>query len=191
MRKTFTLITTLSACLLFTGCSSLISSTTETPIKDNSGERTLGSYVEDEIIETKAMVNLNKGSESLRNASVSVTSFNGIVLLTGQAPNDETRAEAEAIVKNIRKVRKVHNELKLSGVSSALIYTNDLFLTLRSKSQLLLNDQAPGNRIKVVTDGGTVFLMGLVTRDEANKAVEVISTINGVERIVKIFEYIN
>ncbi|GGO82561.1 phospholipid-binding protein [Marinobacterium nitratireducens] len=180
----------LGSLVLLSGCSSLISATRDEPIQEDRGERTLGNYLEDEVIETKTLVNLSKGSQALSQAHVSVTSYNGLVLLTGQVPSDATRAEAEKIASQIREVRKVHNELQIAGPTSAIVRTNDAYLTSRVKLKLYAEKNLEGGRIKVVTENGTVFLMGLVSKNEADVAVKITRQITGVQKIVKVFEYI-
>lgn len=189
--KTLALIAGLGLSVLISGCSDVISAGRQEPIQEDPGHRTVGSYIDDEVIETLSMVNLNKGSELMKASNISVTSYNGIVLLTGQAPSDAARQEAEQIVSQVRKVRKIHNEVKISGISSALARTNDTWLTTKVKGELLINESIDGARIKVVTDSSTLYLMGLVSQQEADRAVEIVRSIAGVEKIVKVFEYVN
>ncbi|QEW05759.1 BON domain-containing protein [Nitrincola iocasae] len=175
---------------ILSGCANLVSSARETPIEENEGRRTIGSYIEDNSIEFKAKVNINKGSQALSQSNINVTSFNGQVLLTGQVPDESTKAEATDVVKQLREVRKIHNELEISGPTSMMIRANDTYLTGRVKAQLLADKSTNGMRIKVISENGTVFLMGLVTNQEGDLAVEVVRNIVGVNRIVKVFEYI-
>lgn len=189
--KSASLIAGLTFSLLISGCSDLISAGREQPIQEDPGNRTVGSYIDDEVVETLSMVNLNKGSELMKASNISVTSYNGIVLLTGQAPSEEARIEAEQIVSQVRKVRKIHNEIKISGISSALARTNDTWVTTKVKAELLTKETIDGSRVKVVTDGGVVYLMGLVSPHEAETAIEIVRNISGVEKIVKVFEYVN
>jgi osmotically-inducible protein OsmY len=189
--KILALIAGLSFTAILSGCSDVISASREEPIRENPGNRTVGAYIDDEVIETLSLVNLNKGSDEMKASNISVTSYNGLVLLTGQAPSETARVEAEQIVSQIRKVRKIHNEIKIAGVSSAIARSNDLWLTTKVKAQLLTNDAIEGSRIKVVTDSSTVYLMGLVTMQEADNAINIVRNIAGVEKIVKVFEYVN
>ena len=189
--KSLLLITGISFSVFLTGCSDVISAGRQDPIKEDPGHRTVGSYIDDEVVETLSMVNLAKGSEQMEASNISVTSYNGVVLLTGQAPNEAARSEAEQIVSQVRKVRKIHNEIKISGVSSAIARTNDTWLTTKVKAQLLTDESVDGARIKVVTDSSTVYLMGLVNTQEADTAVNIVRGIPGVEKIVKVFEYVN
>lgn len=187
--KKLTLLLLLSVFIL-SGCSTLVSSTRETPIEENEGRRTLGNYIEDNSIEFKSKVNLNKGSQALSQSNISVNSFNGQVLLTGQVPDERTKQEASEVINQLREVRKIHNELEIAGPTSMMIRANDTYLTGRVKAQLLADNRTNGMRIKVVTENGTVYLMGLVTRHEGEVAVEVVRNIVGINRIVKVFEYI-
>lgn len=176
--------------LLLSGCASIVSSTREAPIEENEGRRTIGNFIEDNSIEFKAKVNINKASPALSQSNISVNSFNGQVLLTGQVPDQRTKDEATQVVSQLREIRKVHNELEIAGPTSLMIRANDTYLSGRVKAQLLADNRTHGMRIKVVTENGAVYLMGLVTRQEADVAVEVVRNIVGVNRIVKVFEYI-
>ncbi len=180
------------ACILGTlsGCASMVSATREEPIPEDQGSRTLGSYVEDEIIENKTLVNLSKASVTVRDAHISVTSFNGVMLLTGQVPNEATKQEAEQVAMQTRKVRKIHNELEIAGPTSTIVRANDAYLTSRVKLQLLGDIDIEGGRFKVVTENSSTYLMGLVTQKEGDKAVNSVRTVPGIRRIVKVFEYI-
>jgi len=188
MKKT--LLLPLIASLLLGGCASIIDASRKDPIQKDPGSRTIGAYIDDELIETKATVNLAKASPAVQNSNISITSFNGTVLLTGQIANDQARAEAEATVSQIQNVKRVHNELIISGNSAPLARSNDTWITTKVKTLLLANENAEGGRIKVVTENGVVYLMGLVTQAEADTAVNIVRSINGVQKIIKVFEYI-
>lgn len=184
------LIAIVLASTLVSGCSNLISATREEPIRENQGSRTLGSYLEDEAIETKVLVNISKGSEALAQSHINVVSYNGQVLLVGQVPSEQVKQEAERVTNHARHVRKIHNELEIAGPTSTIVRSNDVYLTSRIKVQMLADSTIEGNRIKVVTENGVVYLMGLVRRDEADRAVEITRSVTGVLKIVKVFEYI-
>lgn len=188
MKQVLPLLLLLSAFL--TGCSTIVSSTRETPIDEHEGRRTIGNYIEDNSIEFKVKVNINKGSQALADSNISVNSFNRQILLTGQVPNERVKAEAAEVASQVREVRKIHNELEIAGPTSMMIRANDTYLSGRVKAQLLADRNTEGMRIKVVTENSTVYLMGLVTPAEADLAVEVVRSIVGVRKIVKVFEYI-
>lgn len=151
--------------------------------------RTSGSFVEDEAIEWKARTQIN---EALRGKiNVSVTSFNRHVLLTGEAINEETRSRAEAIVRELQNVRGVTNELIIAGASSLASRSNDTLITSKVKAQMLKDPRFAAQHVKVVTENSVVYLMGLVTRQEADDAVDVARSVAGVQKVVKVFEYLN
>ncbi|NRP15607.1 MULTISPECIES: BON domain-containing protein [unclassified Marinobacterium] len=175
---------------LVTGCSTIVSSSREEPIREDIGNRTLGNIIEDEAIELKVMVNLSKGSAPLAQSHINVKSFNGQVLLTGQVPNENVRQEAEQIVGQTREVKRIHNELEIAGPSSTIVRSNDIYLTSRVKLKLLSDKSIEGLRVKVVTENGIVYLMGLVSQREADQAVAIVREVPGVQRIVKVFEYV-
>ena len=182
------IITTLT---LLGGCANIVGFMQgDQPIRENPGKRTLGTTLDDEIIETKALVNIRKSSKQFAGANVSVTSFNGVILLTGQVPTQEVRQTAGEVVQKVRGVRRVHNELQIAGVTSGIIRSNDLWLTAKVKTMMVARKSVDANRIKVVTENGVVYLMGLVSNAEAEAAVNVARNVAGVQRIVKIFEYI-
>lgn len=151
---------------LGTGCASLVSLTSgPDPIRETPGKRTIGSVIDDEVIETKVLVNIRKTTPGVEHANISVTSFNGVVLLTGQVPSEAAREQSASVAHNVRKVRKVHNELQVSGPTSGLARSNDTWLTSKVKTRMFANAGVPATRIKVVTENGTVFLLGLVTQE--------------------------
>jgi len=180
----------LTSTVLTSGCATIIGATREEPIQEDSSSRTLGRYLEDEAIETKILVNVGKGSQALAQSHVNVVSYNAQVLLIGQVPDENVKREAEAIARQTQHVRKVHNELDIAGPTSTIVRSNDVYLTSRVKVQMLADERIAGNRIKVVTENGVVYLMGLVNRQEADLAVEITRSIVGVRKIVKVFEYI-
>ncbi len=157
--------------------------------------RTAGTIIDDEAVELKAAARIAKDPE-LHNGHVSVTSFNGIVLLSGQAPTEEAKARATEIVRRIPKVRRVYNELAVAAPNSMMVRTSDTLLTAKVKTRLF-KVKGPGLekfsplRVKVVTENGTVYLMGLVRHREADAATEAARRIKGVQRVVRLFEYLD
>ncbi|OMH36524.1 BON domain-containing protein [Motiliproteus sp. MSK22-1] len=181
----------LATALALTGCSDIIKATSEGPIQDDPKSRTTGNFIDDELVEIKTLVNIGKASKALSNAHISVTSYNGIVLLTGQVPSEESRALAESVAKQTRKVRKVHNELTISGPTSHIVRTNDAWITTKVKASMLGSDKVNAADVKVVTENGIVYLLGLVSRQEADRAVGLVRESHGVQKIVKMFEYVD
>ncbi|WP_421711714.1 BON domain-containing protein [Alcanivorax sp.] len=173
------------------GCASLSKGMSEEPVDQNHGKRTFGAFIEDGNIERKVAVNLARASAELDESRIVVVSYNGNVLLAGQVANDDLKAQAGNIAEQVRPVRHVHNELQVVGSNSFLARTNDTWLTSKVKSRLLINGEAPGWRTKVVTENGVVYLMGLLTHEEADAVVEQVQKVYGVQKIVKIIEYID
>jgi osmotically-inducible protein OsmY len=182
----------LTLCLSISGCSSFLTATRDKPIEDDRGTRTFGSKIDDSLIETKVAVNVAKANPDLDEGShIIVTSFNGIVLLAGQTPRADLKALAEQAASAVQRVKKVNNELQVMPPSSILARNNDAWLTTKIKTQMLTDNTIPGSRIKVVTENGIVYLLGLVTQQEATRATNLVQGVSGVQKIVKLFEYID
>jgi osmotically-inducible protein OsmY len=182
----------LTLCLGISGCSSVVNASREAPIDDDRGTRTLGSKIDDSLIETKVAVNVAKANPDLDNAShIVVTSFNGVVLLAGQTPRADLKQLAEQTASQVQKVKKVNNELQVIEPSSLLARSNDAWLTSKIKTEMLTDSAIPGSRIKVVTENGIVYLLGLLTQAEATRATNLVQGVAGVQKIVKLFEYID
>lgn len=173
-------------------CTSVLTASHEGPIEDDRGTRTLGRKIDDSLIETKASVNIAKAHPELDSAShIIVASYNGVVLIAGQTPRQDLKQMAEQAAKVVQGVKRVHNELQLLLPTSALVRSNDAWLTTRIKTAMLTDNSIPGSRIKVITENGIVYLMGLVTRQEAARATTVAQSVSGVQRIVRLFEFID
>lgn len=151
--------------------------------------RTSATMLEDQTIEIKAG---NRIQERFGNeVRVNVTSFNRYVLLTGQVPSEEVKTEAGLLVLEVANVRNIQNELAVAGATSFMSRSNDGLLSTRVKGRLVQNKNVGANHVKVVTESGSVYLMGLVTRSEAEEAAQTAATTGGVERVVKVFEYLD
>lgn len=168
--------------LICTGCASFT---------DAPSARTPGTVIDDEFIERIANREINRADPMLKAGHVGVVSFNGVVLLIGQVQNAQLVDEAETVVQRIRKVRSVHNELQVGGPTSMVARTNDAWLTTKVKTRLVANGDVDANKFKVVTEDSVVYLLGMVPRDEANTAVGVARNVFGVQKIVKVFEYLD
>lgn len=171
------------------GCAAVAVSGAAVGTSMAADRRTAGAYVGDQEIELRALRGLGEALPQ-KNVSIAATSFNRQVLLTGQVPDDAARARAEAVVKAVPEVRTVFNELAVSGVASATSYANDATITSKVKTRLLSDKNVPGTKIKVKTESGVVYLMGLVTKAEASTAAEIARTTSGVTKVVTLFEII-
>lgn len=178
--------------LMLAGCSSVLTAVRDNPMESNHGTRTLGSSIDDQLIETRASVNIAKAHPDLESeARFSVTSYNGVLLIVGQVPRAELIGLAGDTAKRVQRVKVVHNELTVGPRLSLLARNNDALITSSAKTRMLADSNIPGRRIKVTTEAGAVYLMGLVTRAEADAAVTAVQKVGGVQRIVKLFEYID
>jgi osmotically-inducible protein OsmY len=150
--------------------------------------RTTGAQVDDELIEDKTVVILHERFKG--DFHVNVTSYSGIVLLTGEVPAESAKADVEQIVRSTPKVRAVQDELVVGPVTDLSSRTNDTLITSKVKTRFVEANKFQINHVKVVTERGVVYLMGLVRRSEGDAAAEIASTTSGVQRVVKVFEYI-
>ena len=139
-------------------------------------------------IELKAAKKLNEDTELKDQTNINVTSYNQVALVSGQAPTASLKKRAVDIVSAIEKIRHVHDEIEISAPSSMMSRTNDTVLTTKVKTKLFANDQLNAAHIKVVSESGTVYLLGLVSNQDAELAAEIASTTGGVRKVVKLFE---
>jgi osmotically-inducible protein OsmY len=177
--------------LLLNACVSVIDATTDKPITNEPGERSLGHAIDDDRIETVVAVNIRKADPELRTAHVNVASFNGVVLLVGQVKTSQHRELAEATARQVQDVQLVHNELTVSDPVSPEVRANDSWLTTKIKSKFLLKQDLEDSHITVVTENGVVYLLGKVSHAQADLAAEVASDTSGVQKIARVFEYID
>lgn len=154
--------------------------------------RSLGTVIDDNLIESKIREDIYKKlpPQDEANNQISITSVNGIVLLTGQTP---TRANIDIILKvsrNVFKVRQVVNELKIMSPLSGTVIATDSWITTKAKSKLVQTAGIPdASRINLQTVNGVVYMMGLVTREVGTAAANEVRTLSGVTQVVKVFEY--
>ncbi len=178
--------------LLLQGCAALVVGGAATTAVVAHDRRTTGIMVEDQAIELKTYDRLAQDESIKQNSKINVTSYNKIVLLTGQAENDAIRRQAEQLASQVEQVRRVVNEIEIGSTASFGEHSRDVALTTEVKLKLTNVDLPDFDplRVKVVTERGSVYLMGLLTKDEAHAVTEVVRYISGVRRVVKVFEYI-
>lgn len=157
---------------------------------DDPHARTPGVILDDQVVERLARRRIFAADELLRAGNVSVVCFNGIVLLTGQVESDALRGKAAAALDGIRKVRKVHNEIQVSGPTNYVARTNDSWISTKVRARLLANATIESD-VGVTTEDGVVYLLGRVRREDADVTVAEAQEVFGVRKIVKVFEYVN
>ncbi|MCU7845474.1 MAG: BON domain-containing protein [Candidatus Thiodiazotropha sp. (ex Monitilora ramsayi)] len=185
-------LTLLTLILLLQGCAAFVVGGAATTAVVAHDRRTTGIMVEDQSIELKSYDRLSKDTLVKQDSKINVTSYNKVVLLTGQAPSENVRRKAEQIVSEVEQVRRVVNEVEIGSTASFGEHSRDVALTAEVKLRLTKIDLPDFDslRVKVVTERGAVFLMGLLTKEEAHAVTEVVRYVSGVRRVVKVFEYI-
>ncbi len=151
---------------------------------------TFGTMAEDSSIESRVYTITDAIEAKNKPAFIGVESHNLYVLIYGQVPSETVKAQVSTEVKGIPEIRKVFNELRIADPENVSTMS-DSWITTKVKSSLAAEKGLDSKRINVTTEAGEVFLMGLVTREEGDKAALVARNISGVKKVVKIFEYIN
>jgi osmotically-inducible protein OsmY len=189
MMRSVLLVAAIAAACANSGCVPLVAAGAVSGALLAEDRRTVGTYVDDQGIEIAINTAI---SERLGDqVHVNVTSYNRIVLLTGEAPGAELKAQVAKIAKDARGVRNVVDEVAVAGRSSLGARSNDALITSRVKANFIDGTGFQANHVKVTTEAGTVYLMGLVTREEGDAAAAVASRTTGVLRVVKVLEFVD
>lgn len=175
--------------VILQGCAGMIIAGGATAGAMANDRRTSGAYVDDETIEWKIIDVLYKDEQIDEQTHLNATSYNGIVLLTGEIPNQEMRAKIDEKIRSVQGVRQLHDETSIAAPSSMMSRSGDTWITSKVKTAMLTDDTDMGARTKVVTDKGVVYLMGIVSPQEADKLTEIARRVGGVQKVVKVFEY--
>jgi osmotically-inducible protein OsmY len=162
-----------------------------TTMSDDPRSRTPGRVMDDQALEIAIYNDIRGADRGFGAADVKVVCYNGLVLLAGQVPNETLKQLAEDRAKQFENIRAVHNELEIMQPLSFVERTNDTMLTTKIKSRMLADDELVAGKIKVVTVNSTVFLMGMLPREEGDRAVAIARSVYGVQKIVKVFEYVD
>ena len=178
----------ISLTLLLQACAAAVVAGGASAVTSASDRRTLGSQIDDSSIVVKAERALEENKTLEERAHINVNSYNGILLLTGQAPSQDLVDLAASLVQPIQGVKDVQNQIRVGNPISFTTRSRDSWITTRVKSMLVGDKEISALNIKVVTENGEVFLMGLVSSTEADKAVEIARHVNGVSRVIKAFE---
>ena len=187
MRKHFGWLM-VAALPLLGGCAAAVIGGAATGVLVAQDRRTVGTVAEDQSIELKTG---SRVGERVPDGHINVTSFNRLVMLTGEVPTAAAREEAERVARAVENVRGVYNELQVAGNSALTSRTNDTYLTSKVKTRFLDSGKFNALQVKVVTENSVVYLMGLVTRGEGDNATEIARTTGGVQKVVRLFEYID
>jgi osmotically-inducible protein OsmY len=189
-----TLTLALLAVSLLSACAPLLVGGAATGTAVAVDRRTPGAFIDDERIEWTIRNAIRQDQELSSQSNVSVVSYDGVVLLAGETPHETLRTRAAEHARNVEKVRRVHNELVIAAPSSMMTRSSDTSITARVKTRVLgIRDLEgfDGTKVKVVTENGTVFLMGKLLRREADAVTDAARQVGGVQRIVRLFEYLD
>jgi osmotically-inducible protein OsmY len=184
----------LASCLINSACAPVVvGGAVATTASLAHDRRTTGSVVEDKAVKARVIRAIDEDTELDNNSHINVAVFNGWVLLSGETPTDALKTRAGALARKQEKVRRVYNELAIAAPSSMMTRSSDSWITTKVKSSLigLDIDGFDPSRVKVVTENGTVFILGLVYHKEADAVVAAAQQVSGVQRVVKLFEYLD
>ena len=178
-------------CLIpyLTGCAAVAVGGAAGAAATTIDRRTTGTQIEDQTIEVKASKAFRADQELNEQAHLNVTSYNTVVLLTGETPTDAMRQRALDLTKAVDKVTHVYNEITIAAPSSLTARSSDSIITTKVKTKLFANKDVTGLEIKVVTEKGVVYLMGIVSKKEAEIATDIARQTGGVQKVVKLFQY--
>ncbi len=175
----------LSICLALTACAS-------TRDKINSSLQDTGRSMEimgDDLDIKQHLDKIYSNNPTFKDSHLVVTSLNHVVLLVGQTPSEAIRQKAAYYAAHTKKVKRVYNEITITGPTSALTRSSDAWITTKVKTDLVAKLGLGAGKVKVVTENGTVYLLGTVTHQQAKDATLLARKISGVQRVVKLFEY--
>ena len=172
------------------GCAAVVATGVGVGIVAAEDRRTVGTQTEDQSIELKTGSRVSEKLPEQR-VHLNVTSYNRIVLLTGEAPNENARGEIERIARSVENVRAVTNELTIGPPTSMSSRANDGYVTSKVKARFVDASKFNAIHVKVVTENQVAYLLGLVKRQEAKDAVDIARTTEGVKKVVTVFEYLD
>ncbi len=130
-------------------------------------------------------------TDKFKDTHIEVNSFNDVVLITGEVPSSEVRSEIYNIVKQVADTDEIYNATQIMQPTSSLIRVSDSWITAKVKTKILSSNNIDPGQINIITENGTVFLMGIVFHDQADEAVELARDTDGVKNVVKVFSYLN
>jgi osmotically-inducible protein OsmY len=153
--------------------------------------RTLEENLHDTKITNRIIQKIKANLPSQNDSHIEVTTFNKVVLLTGETTNPDWRQIAEDQARSVHGVVRVYNEITIQGPSSTLTHTSDSWITAKIRAEMLASEELRSASLKVVTENGVVYLLGTVTQQQSQIAVDIARQISGVQKVVKIFQYRN
>lgn len=184
---------TLASLLIVTslqGCAPVLVAGAATGALVAHDRRSAGTILDDQTSERKINSAIQQDTKLMKNSRIKAIVFNGVALLVGQVPSEQHRKRAAAHARQNMKVKQVNNEIKITEAIGLKVQNNDIAITFKAKSSLLSTKGVSSAYVKVISERGVVYLMGLVTREEGDVAAKTVQRVKGVQGIVKVFEYI-
>lgn len=181
----------LTASIMLQGCVAAALGGAAAGTKVATDPRTMGTQVDDETLEFKVENALDKDEQIKSEARVNAVSYSSRVLLIGQVPSENTKSTATDLAKGVDGVNDVYNELRVSPKITIGQISKDSWITTQVKSKMLVDDRVKSTDVKVISENGEVFLLGNVTQAQADAAAEIASKVSGVQKVVKVFKYLN
>ncbi|MEG7471668.1 division/outer membrane stress-associated lipid-binding lipoprotein [Serratia marcescens] len=181
----------LSSALLLQGCiAGVVVGSAAVATKTATDPRSVGTQVDDGTLEARVESALSKDQQLKKDARVVATAYQGKVLLTGQSPNADLSARAKQIAMGVEGTTEVYNEIRQGTPVSLSTASSDTWITTKVRSQLLTSDTVKSSNVKVTTENGEVFLLGLVTQQEGQSAAQIASQVSGVKHVTTAFTYV-
>jgi len=178
----------LSSALLLQGCiAGVVVGSAAVATKSATDPRSVGTQVDDGTLEARVENALSKDQQLKKDARVVATAYQGKVLLTGQAPSTDLAARAKQIAMGVEGTTEVYNEIRQGTPVSLSTASSDTWITTKVRSQLLTSDTVKSSNVKVTTENGEVFLLGLVTPQEGQSAAQIASQVSGVKHVTTAF----
>jgi osmotically-inducible protein OsmY len=187
-RRGAAVVMTCAGLTLLSGCAALVVGGATTGAVVANDRRPSEVVLGDERVELTAGNRLAKAFGD--KAHINVTSYNYTVLLTGEVPDEAAKAQAEKLTGEVERVKGVVNELKVAGISSLAARGNDTYLTGRVKAAFVAAQKFSATHVKVVSENSVVYLLGIVSKPEAEAATDIARGIGGVQKVVRVFEYL-
>lgn len=186
------LVMLLGSAILLQGCvAATIAGTAAVATKVATDPRSVGTQIDDETLEEKVRLAIRKDAQVKSEARINIVSYNGRVLLIGQAPTTSVSSVAESLAKGVEGVSNVYNQIRIEPKINFAQIAKDGLITTEVKSKMLLDARVKTTDVKVITENGEVFLMGNLTPAQADAAADLARHISGVKKVVKVVQYLN
>ncbi|WP_392560662.1 division/outer membrane stress-associated lipid-binding lipoprotein [Orbus mooreae] len=189
MKKIVLIAAIISSSVMLQGCVAAVVGMGAGATKVATDPRTTGTQVDDTTLDSKIGIKLKDEGDYFKGSRVVASSYNGNVLLTGQAASQAVIDKAVSIVESVDGVKKLYNQMRISDTVGALTITDDAWITTKVKSALVANKDTKARDIKVITENGEVFLLGIVTPTDGRLAADIASKVSGVRLVTTIFTY--